>query len=179
MIIFMGVAGAGKSVQGKLLAEHIGYQWLSTGEYLRANISGERREEMMQGKLLNDQEIVDILKGFFTEIKDQNKCILDGFPRTLHQAKWLLAEQDAGHVQITSVVYLKASKEIVRQRLLARGRADDTPEVLDNRFEEYERLTLPIIAWYKEQGVIVYEIDAERSVEEIRLDILAKLQLDK
>lgn len=175
----MGVAGAGKSVQGTLLAEHIGYQWLSTGEYLRANISGQRRQEMMEGRLLNDQEIIDILKDFFAEIKDQDKCILDGFPRTLNQAKWLLDEHNIGRVHISDVVYLKASKEVVRKRLLARGRPDDTPEVLDNRFEEYEKLTLPIIDWFTQQGVVVHEINAERSVEEIRLDILAKLQLDK
>lgn len=168
----MGVAGAGKSVQGTLLAEATGYQWLSTGEYLRANISGQRREEMLQGKLLDDQEIIEILKGFFDSIDDKNRCILDGFPRTLIQAQWLLEHHAES---ISDVVYLDASKNVVKKRLLARGRSDDTEEVLDKRFEEYERLTLPIIKWFKAQGIAVHEINAERAVDVIQKDIAAKL----
>ena len=171
----MGVAGAGKSVQGKLLAEHLGYEWLSTGEYLRSNITGERRQQMLEGKLLDDQEIIDILKNFFADIKDNTKCILDGFPRTLTQASWLLEEQKKGLMRIDSVIYLEASKDVVRERLMARGRSDDPPEVLDQRFEEYEKLTLPIIEWFKENGVVVHRIDAEMTVEEVRDDIISKV----
>jgi len=175
MIIFMGVAGAGKSVQGTLLAKHLGYEWLSTGEYLRSNISGERREQMMAGKLLDDAEIITILEGFFAGIQDKTRCVLDGFPRTLTQAKWLLEQDKKGSVEIGSVIYLNASKEVVRERLMSRGRPDDTVEALDKRFEDYEKLTLPIIDWLKEQGVTVYEINAERSVEEIQSDIIARV----
>lgn len=175
MIIFMGVAGAGKSVQGTLLAETLGYQWLSTGEYLRANISGERKTEMLGGKLLADDEIIDILKNFFASIEDENKTILDGFPRTIVQAKWLYRQHQEDKLHISNVIYLKASKEVVSQRLLGRGRTDDTQEALDNRFEEYERLTLPIIDWLKDQGINVHEVNAERTVEEIQKDILSRI----
>lgn len=175
MIIFMGVAGAGKSVQGTLLAKHLGYEWLSTGEYLRNNISGKRRNEMLAGKLLDDEEIIEILKDFFGGIKDSSRCILDGFPRTLVQAKWLLQQHQEGLITIGSVVYLNASKEVVRKRLLARGRPDDTAEVLDKRFEEYEKLTVPIIEWFKSHSIVVHEVDAERTVEEIQNDIIARV----
>lgn len=175
MIIFMGVAGAGKSVQGTLLAKRLGYEWLSTGEYLRANISGERRKEMLEGKLLDDQEIINILEDFFRSIKDSKKCVLDGFPRTLVQAKWLLERHSSGSIEINSVVYLNASKEVVRKRLLSRGRPDDTVEALDRRFDEYVKLTLPIIEWYKDQGIMVHEVNAERTVKEIQADIMSRI----
>lgn len=176
MIIFMGVAGAGKSVQGTLLAEALKYQWLSTGEYLRSNISGKRKQEMLEGKLLDDQEIIDILKNFFASIEDENKTILDGFPRTLVQAKWLHEQQKSGALHIGSVIYLNASKEVVQQRLLGRGRADDTEEALDKRFEEYESLTLPIIDWFKSCGIKVHEVNAERSIEDIQKDIINRVK---
>lgn len=175
MIIFMGVAGAGKSVQGTLLARDIGYQWLSTGEHLRASISGERKEEMLKGKLLDDQEIIDILIEFFEGIKDSDHCILDGFPRTLRQAEWLHEQHQKGSINVTDVIYLDASKEVVRERLLERGRPDDTEEVINRRFDEYEKATQPIIDWFKEKGLNVHEVNGERTVEEIHADIMQRL----
>ena len=61
MIVFMGVAGAGKSVQGKLLARDLGFQWISTGEILRANLSGNRKKELLSGKLVGDEELIDLM----------------------------------------------------------------------------------------------------------------------
>lgn len=175
----MGVAGAGKSVQGTLLAEKLGYEWLSTGEYLRANISEDRKAQMLAGRLLGDDEIIDILREFFASIHDQQKCILDGFPRTLAQAKWLLAQHESGELKIADIIYLDAPKEVVRERLLARGRADDTPEALDHRFDEYEKLTLPIIDWFVDNGLKVHKIDGNRSVAEIQAEILEKLGVSR
>lgn len=179
MIIFMGVAGAGKSVQGKLLAEALGYQWLSTGEYLRSNITPERKQEMEAGKLLADAEIFSILEEFFQGMKDQGKTILDGFPRTLSQAKWLHDRYEKGEIIISSVIYLDASQEVVKDRLKSRGRPDDSDEALSRRFEEFEELTLPILDWFKSKGVEVFEIDAEREVEAIHKDILNKVSSER
>ncbi len=176
MIVFMGVAGAGKSVQGTLLAKDIGYKWLSTGEHLRASISGERKAEMLKGKLLDDQEIIDILIDFFNSIEDTDHCILDGFPRTLRQAEWLYEQHEKGAIKVSDVIYLDASLEVVEKRLLARGRPDDTEEVIHRRFDEYEKATLPIIDWFKQKGMRVHEVNAERTVEEIHADIMERLQ---
>lgn len=175
MIVFMGVAGAGKSVQGKLLADDLGYRWLSTGEFLRMHITGKRRDEMLEGKLLDDQEIIDILKPLF-ESNSDNKCILDGFPRTLKQAEWLITQHEQGVVDISAVLHLQASEDVVKERLLARGRPDDTEEAIIRRFEEYQTATLPIVDWFKNKDIPVYEINGERSVEEIHEDIMSKVK---
>lgn len=162
----MGVAGSGKSVQGKLLADALGYRWLSTGEFLRMHISGDRRQEMLEGKLLDDQEIIDILTKFFNSSDDhQDACVLDGFPRTLTQAKWLVGEHDKGDIHVSAIIHLKASKEAVMKRLLARGRPDDTEQAINTRFQEYEDQTLPIVDWFKQDDIPVFEIDGEQSIE--------------
>ncbi len=64
----MGVAGSGKSVQGKLLADQLALPWLSTGEFLRMLIAGKRRREMLEGKLLPDQEIITLIRKIFSVV---------------------------------------------------------------------------------------------------------------
>lgn len=174
----MGVAGAGKSVQGKLLADDLGYRWLSTGEFLRMHISGDRRKEMLAGKLLDDQEIIDILDKFLIDTGRDEACVLDGFPRTVAQAKWLLDQHAKGEVSLRGIIHLIASKEVVMDRLLARGRQDDNEEAINQRFLEYERETLPIVDLFRGAGIAVHEIDGERSIEEIHKDIMSRISAD-
>lgn len=176
MIVFMGVAGAGKSVQGKLLADDLGYKWLSTGEFLRMHISGERRQQMLEGKLLDDQEIIDILSDFFKSLNPKEGIILDGFPRTIHQANWLLEQHSNNNMCVSAVVHLKATKETVKKRLLERGRQDDTEAAIDARFKEYEASTLPIVDLYKKKDIPVYEINGERPIEAIHEEVMSLLK---
>lgn len=176
MIVFMGVAGAGKSVQGQLLAKDLGYQWISTGEFLRKHITGKRREEMLSGRLLDDQEMIDMIGEFLTHIPDTKKAIMDGFPRTLLQAKWLHEQHNKGVIQIEAVIDIHVSKQVVTERLVARGRADDKPEVIARRYDDYQKTTLPIIQWYKDEGITVHEIHGERDIDSIHAEIMKKIR---
>ena len=173
----MGVAGAGKSVQGKLLADTVGLPWLSTGEFLRMLISGERRKEMLAGKLLGDQEIIALVQKMFAVIDTEHEFIMDGFPRTLPQADWLLSQVKHGQLNVTAVVHMETTEEVVRDRLLSRGRLDDTEEAISARFQEYRELTLPILEEFREAGVPVYDINAEGDVKEIHQHIMESLKL--
>lgn len=177
MIIFMGVAGSGKSVQGRMLADQLGLPWLSTGEFLRMLVSGERRKEMLSGRLLADQEIIALVQRIFTVIDVQEEFVLDGFPRTVDQADWLLNQTKHGQLPITSVIHLQASEPVVEQRLLQRGRPDDHAEAIRERFEEYEQSAKPILERFKQAGVPVHEIDGEQPVEKVHQDIVNALNL--
>ncbi len=168
----MGVAGAGKSVQGKMLADQLGYPWLSTGEFLRMLIAGERRKEMIAGKLLTDQEMIAMMQKVLGLIESTEEFILDGFPRTVPQADWLLAQVKAGLLNITAVFQLEASKEEVRQRLLGRGRPDDHHEAIEERFREYEDTTVPLLARMKEAGVQIYTINGQQDVKAVHENIM-------
>ena len=172
MIIFMGVAGSGKSAQGRLLADRLGLPWLSTGEFLRMLISGERRREMLAGKLLEDKEIIALVQKIFRIVDTQHEFVMDGFPRTLAQADWLLSQRRHGQLDITAVIHLKASEEVVLERLLNRGRQDDQKEAILERFREYEQSTQPIINELKEDGVPVFEIDGVGDIEPIHDEIV-------
>ena len=167
MIIFTGVAGSGKSVQGRMLADYLGFPWLSTGEFLRMLVSGQKRHEMLKGKLLGDKEIIRLVQKIFSLIDTHQEFILDGFPRTVAQADWLLSQVKHGQLHITGVIHMVAAEEAVEKRLLSRGRADDNKQAIRERFDEYQQSMLPILEAFKKNGVRVHDIDAEQSVEAV------------
>lgn len=173
MIILMGVAGAGKSMQGKLLADEHGYAWVSTGEILRVLVTGKRRRQMLQGRLLSDEEMIKILDRVLDLIDTTQEFVLDGFPRTVPQADWLMNQAAEGRFRLTAVVHLKASEAVVRQRLTDRGRIDDTDEAIAKRFEEYHNVTLPIIDHFRKEGVEVDDVDASQAPRAVHDQIVS------
>lgn len=172
MIVFTGVAGSGKSKQGKMLADKYGLPWLSTGEFLRMLIHGEKRKSMLQGKLLGDKEIIGLVQKMFSVIDSNHEFVLDGFPRTVAQADWLLNQAKHGQLEISMILHLKASKKTVIDRLHARGRQDDTDEAINERFKEYEESIIPILEHFKEGGVEVVDIDANKGIEQVHQQIV-------
>lgn len=174
MIIFTGVAGSGKSVQGRMLADELGLPWLSTGEFLRMLISGERRKQMIAGKLLDDHEIIALVRKILAIIDTNQEFVLDGFPRSAAQADWLLNQVKHGQLKITAVLNLKATKEVVKSRLKQRGRPDDNDQAIAERFSEYEQTILPILDHFRQSGIKVIDIDSEKPMSEVH-DAIAEV----
>jgi len=172
MIILMGVAGAGKSMQGRMLADEHGFAWVSTGEVLRVLITGKRRQEMLAGKLLSDQEVIDVVDKVLDLIDTSEEFVLDGFPRTVKQAEWLLEQSKHGRFHLSGVFNLQATEAVVRERLIERGRQDDTEQAINERFREYRAVTLPIIDHFKEEKVKVCDIDASQTPRQVHDDIV-------
>ena len=90
MIILVGVAGSGKSTQSKLLCDYSSLQKLSVGELLRNNLSDDHKQDMLAGKVLADKEVIGYLEKELNERGDDPELILDGFPRSVGQANWLI-----------------------------------------------------------------------------------------
>jgi len=176
VIIFMGVAGAGKSVQGKLLADTLALPWLSTGEFLRMLISGEQRKEMLSGKLLDDQQIIALVRKIFSVVDTDHEFVLDGFPRSTPQADWLLGEVRYGQLQVSAVIHLLASEDAVTRRLMERGRQDDTEASIRERFQEFEESIKPILEQFRTSNIPVCDIDAEQTPQEVHQSIIEALE---
>lgn len=172
----MGVAGSGKSMQGKLLADRLALPWLSTGEFLRMMIAGQRRKDMLEGKLLGDEEIIGLVQKIFNVVGTDEEFILDGFPRTSAQADWLLSQVKHGQLKITAVVHLQASEDAVLKRLLSRGRQDDNEAAIKERFEEYEAAIKPVLGQFMVSKVPILDINAEREPQVIHEEIVTKLE---
>jgi adenylate kinase len=116
MILFIGVAGAGKSVQGRHLSELLGCPWISTGELLRMHIGGEKRLRMLRGELLTDKELYDVIYPVLIDPTINSQVILDGFPRTEPQAMWLYDFSVKNNKPISYIVHIIADEEIVFSR---------------------------------------------------------------
>lgn len=172
MIVLMGVAGAGKSMQGRLFADEHGYAWVSTGELFRVLVTGERRQEMLQGKLLSDSEVIDLVDRTLNLIDVNEEFLLDGFPRTKVQADWLLEQINSSRLSMTAVFNLEATPEVVKERLLARGRQDDTEEAIERRFKEYREVTLPMVDYFKNENIQVHTINADQDPISVHDDIM-------
>jgi adenylate kinase len=168
----MGVAGAGKSMQGRILADEHGYAWISTGEILRVLVTGKRRQEMLQGKLLSDDEIIELIDKVFEMIDTSQQFVLDGFPRTIPQANWLTEQAKKGRFELSCIINLNASEETVIKRLTSRGRPDDTKDAVCRRIEEYHAVTQPILSHFKQENIKVHDIDGDRDARAIHDDIL-------
>src|ERR1700722_20035966 len=107
MILLIGVAGAGKSLQGQMLAKTTGYTWISTGEIFRAYLPEERKKELSTGKLLDDSEVIGLVDEALKALSE-DKAVLDGFPRTLVQAEWLINEAKDKRFEIRAAFNLVA-----------------------------------------------------------------------
>ncbi|HET9098047.1 MAG TPA: nucleoside monophosphate kinase [Candidatus Saccharimonadales bacterium] len=170
----MGIAGSGKGTQGKMLADQQGLHLISMGDVLRMYVTGKQRDRMLKGELLDDEEIITIVDKVLSSMPD-DEVLLDGFPRTVAQAKWLMDQVNAGRYSINIAFHLVASREAVKQRLLKRARIDDKEAAIEARFDEYERSTLPVLQWLGDHGVKVVDVNAERSVEDINAEIVENL----
>ncbi len=167
----MGVAGSGKSSQGRMLADEMGLAWVSTGEFLRMLIAGQRRKAMLEGKLLQDGVIIGLIQKVFSLMDTDSEFVLDGFPRTFEQADWLLAQKRHEQLDISAVIHLTADEEVVKKRLLERGRQDDTDAAISERFVEYKERILPILDQFKKADVPVIEVNGDQSVETVHDEI--------
>src|SRR5690606_16722609 len=135
-------------------------------------VTGQRRREMIAGKLLDDSEMIELADKIFHMIEVKEEFVLDGFPRTVAQAEWLIAQHKAGLIKISIVLHIEADEAVVTESLLARGRQDDTKEAISARFAEYQAVTLPIISDFEAKGITFHHINGVGSPEDVHSQIL-------
>ncbi len=169
-LLFLGPPGAGKGTQAQLLAAERDLLHLSTGELLRAEVQagtelGEQAKAVMaRGELVSDDLVLAIVKTRL--LSHDGGWLLDGFPRNLAQAEALGELLEELNQPIEHVVLLELDDGILLHRLLSRGRDDDNEAVIRNRLEVYREQTAPLIAFYRQLGLI-REVEAEGAVEAV------------
>lgn len=179
MIIFMGMSGAGKGTQSGLLAEQNGYNYISSGQIVRDHANDHQKAEMLAGKWLPDDEILVMVDKALCALPDQNRVILDGTPRTLAQAEWLLAEARKGRFGIEAVFNLQVSLEEAKNRLQNRHRVDDSDQAIQERFAQHQREVTPILNFWHDKQVPVFGIDGNRSPEMVHEEVISHLKTEK
>lgn len=175
MIIFFGPTGAGKSVQGQILSARHGWRWLSAGQLLRDTHDAALIQKMQTGALVDEPLVNDIMKGALKNAKDIDHVILDGFPRQLTQAKWLIDTQPEHERAVSMIIVLEVPKHEILQRLRVRGRVDDTPEVIEERLLIYRKEIYPILDYFTDKKVYITHIDGAGTVGQVHDRIEAEL----
>ena len=175
-LIFLGAPGAGKGTQAQTLALHWHIPHISTGDILRGAMKersplGIKAQSYVdRGELVPDQLLLDIMEERLSQSDAQSGWILDGFPRNVNQASFL--EQLLQKLTQDSVraVNLDVPDEVLVSRLLGRGRADDTEEVIRRRLEVYREQTLPLMDFYRDRQQLM-SINGNQPLEKVTADL--------
>jgi len=177
-LLFLGAPGAGKGTQAQLLSQANSYLHLSTGELLRKEIEmntilGKQvKETINRGELVSDDLVLKIVKQNLDQ--DNKGWILDGYPRNLTQANSLNKILLEINQPLEVVFYLDIPEEVLIQRLLLRGRKDDTEDTIRRRVDIYKKTTEPLIQYFKDLSLLKY-IDGNKDLNTISSDIKQKM----
>lgn len=175
-LVLLGIQGSGKSTQGNLLSKQLNIPYLSTGHIFRQLAKEKTRlgryikETINAGLLVPDNKTVEIVNSYLSRPEYQKGYILDGFPRTISQARSFKNNVD-------KVIYLDVPEKEALWRLVYRNdtaREDETLIAIKKRIDLFYKYTLPVVDYYRKKNILV-EIDGTKSIREVNRDILKSL----
>lgn len=183
-VLLIGPPGAGKGTQGERLANRLGIAHLAAGDLLRAEVEagtpvGEQVADLMRhGELVPDSVIIELLMPRIVAASADGGYLLDGFPRSVEQAKEARKLADTAGAAPDAVIYLDAPRDELVRRILARadieGRPDDNPGTVKKRLEVFDEATRPLIEYYRDRGLLRV-VDANQDENAVTDAILAIL----
>tara|TARA_Y100001970_G_scaffold21944_1_gene25230 strand:- start:4302 stop:4880 length:579 start_codon:yes stop_codon:yes gene_type:complete len=186
-IIFFGPPGSGKGTQAKIISNEFDLKHLSTGDILREKlkdndeISNKLKEVMSSGNLVSDTLLNQIVSQKLIERTCENGFILDGYPRTIPQAEFLLSFLSIKKLNLNFVINFELDFKIVETRILDRSqsekREDDNSDVIKKRLNVYMQETYPVSSLFKSNfPKNFYSIDASREILEIQKELIKILK---
>ena len=175
-LVILGGTGSGKGTQVSKLCENFGCFGVSTSEILRSNVAEgsdlglQAKSYVEKGDLVPDRLMIQLIKQKLQKISLDQSWVLEGYPRTSFQAEeldFLLKELKQN---LNFAIYLKVSEATMEQRSLARGLSDDTPEVIAQRIQSFQKFTIPILDYYQYSDRLI-TINGEQTAEEVEREI--------
>jgi adenylate kinase len=169
-VVLLGPPGAGKGTQAVKLAEKLEVPHLSTGDLFRENIGKgtelglEAKRYLDAGDLVPSELTNELVDDRLSNPDTNNGFILDGYPRSVQQAKALDDMLERRGTRLDAVLEFRVSEQVLLERLKARGRADDTDDVILNRMKVYRDETAPLIEYYTNE---LKTVDAVGPVDEV------------
>ena len=179
-LVIFGPPGAGKGTQSKFLVEKFNLFQLSTGEFLRNEMSKNTKigkqiaSVINSGSLVSDKIVSDLIEKIIANKEYQNRIIFDGYPRNLNQVKNLENLLKKYKQKIDIVLKLSVSLETIKKRIVERRnqekRLDDNEQIAIKRYQTYEKSTEPVIDYYKKLNLLKV-VDGERPIDQINKEI--------
>lgn len=183
-LLLIGPPGCGKGTQGARIAARYGVEHIAAGDILRAEVAegtelGAQVSSYMQaGELVPDQVILEVVMPRVLAAAESAGYVLDGFPRSMGQARAARAIAEAQDSAVRRAVFLDVPQDDLVDRLVQRagleGRADDTPQVIANRLRVFTEATSPLLEFYRERGIL-HVIDGRFPPDDVTAAIVATL----
>ncbi|HSP38404.1 MAG TPA: adenylate kinase [Frankiaceae bacterium] len=187
-LLLLGPPGSGKGTQAKRLAASFGIRHISSGDLLRREVDADTprgravADALRNGELVPDDLVLEMLRGPILEASANGGYLLDGFPRTLAQARSASEMARTEGVLADAAILLQADPDRLVERLLARakelGREDDNDQTIRHRIDVFNEKTAPLREYYADRGILL-EIDGLQTVDEVTADILTALGRDR
>jgi adenylate kinase len=175
-VVLLGPPGSGKGTQAKLLSQRLNVPAISTGDMLREAVRqgtplGVRAKAVMEaGRLVPDELMIGLIRERLAAPDARKGFVLDGFPRTVGQARALdqLLEGNGGG--LSAVLNLSVPEAVVAERLRGRKveerRSDDRPETVRERLNVYRQNAEPLIRFYEKRRLLA-DVDGEGDIVDI------------
>lgn len=180
-ILLIGAPGSGKGTQADRLAEHFGVEHISSGDLLRKHVREETslgttiKTLVQDGDLVPDSLVMDMLRKPVLAAAEAGGYILDGFPRTVDQAKAAYTVARRLGVAVQVAIHLDVPKGELVRRLLARGRGDeDTRDVIEHRLDVYNDKTVPLVEYYNQREWLLH-VDGAQPMDEVTASIVTSI----
>jgi adenylate kinase len=183
-IVFLGPPGAGKGTQAVRVAERLGVPHLSTCDMLRdairlgTELGREAATYMNAGRLAPTALVQSLVDERVVRDDCAPGYVLDGFPRTVEQAENLDQLLAARGTPLDAVINLHVDVAALLARLAGRGREDDAEDVVRERLRQYDKLTKPLVDYYRASGVL-RDVDGLGTPDEVSARIMAKIEAHK
>jgi adenylate kinase len=175
-LLIVGPPGAGKGTQATRISQNLGIPTISTGDIFRSNIANETelglqvRAIVDAGDYVPDELTNELVRHRLAEPDAREGFLLDGYPRTTDQVRYLDALLAESGNAVDAVIRLVADRDAIverlRKRAVAQGRVDDSEEAIRHRQDVYLRETEPLIALFRDRGLLV-EVDGLGSVDDV------------
>ncbi len=169
-VVLLGPPGAGQGTQAQKLSEKLGIPQISTGELFRSNIENgtklglEAQRYLDAGDLVPSELTNQLVDDRLSDPDAAGGFVLDGYPRSTEQAKALHEMLERRGTDIDAVLEFRVSEDELLQRLKARGRADDTDDIILNRMKVYRDETAPLLEYYRDE---LKTVDAIGTMDEV------------
>jgi len=181
-LLLIGAPGAGKGTQAELLAKRFGITHISSGDLLRQHVKDQTslgqkiKSYVDNGDLVPDGVVMDMLRKPVVAAAKAGGYVLDGFPRTVEQAKASFPTAHALGIEVQAAVHLDVPREELVRRLLSRQRgSDDTKEVIEHRLHVYLERTVPLLEYYADREWM-FAVDGARPRDAVHEEIVARLR---
>ena len=181
-LLLIGAPGAGKGTQAERLATRFAIAHISSGDLLRKHVEDQTsigrtiKSYLDHGDLVPDGVVMDMLRKPVVAAARAGGYVLDGFPRTVEQARASFPTAHTLGVEVQAAVHLDVARAELVRRLLARRRgSEDTEAVIEHRLQVYLDKTVPLLEYYAEREWI-FTVNGSQSPDAVHRDIVAGLQ---